>query len=223
MSHSANIVALKKMVRKMVREKLKAMAVERVVALSDAVSNSFTKQRAYQEAKVVSIFLSMPPPLEIQTWTLLKQCFLDGKRVYVPTVTGKGPNDMVMVPAESYEEILSWPLSKWKIKEPTQEYIDRVEDGTESGVIDLVIVPGLAFSASSMRLGQGRGYYDTFFQKLNRARSERNLPKAMYIGIGFDEQIVDEIPVEDHDQPLDGVLTPSFSFPPRIPTASTSS
>ena len=52
--HSANIVALKKMVRKMVREKLKSMAVERVTALSDAVSISFTKQRAYQEAKVVS-------------------------------------------------------------------------------------------------------------------------------------------------------------------------
>jgi 5-formyltetrahydrofolate cyclo-ligase len=66
---------------------------------------------------------------------------------------------------------------------------------------DVVIVPGLAFTAQGDRLGQGGGWYDRF---LAGVRAE-----CRTIGVGFVEQIVDTLPVEDHDVRLDHVVTES--------------
>jgi len=69
-----------------------------------------------------------------------------------------------------------------------------------SGNFDLIIVPGLAFSKEYYRLGYGGGYYDTFLSKN---------AKAYKLGICYPFQIVDELPIEEHDQQLDGVLYPN--------------
>ncbi len=66
--------------------------------------------------------------------------------------------------------------------------------------MDLVIVPGVAFDAACNRLGMGAGYYD---------RLLAGMPRAVTIGVAFDEQVVDEVPCEPHDRPLDAVVTPS--------------
>jgi 5-formyltetrahydrofolate cyclo-ligase len=65
--------------------------------------------------------------------------------------------------------------------------------------IDVVIVPGLAFTASGERLGQGGGWYDRF---LAETRED-----CTVIGVAFAEQIVDEIPCEPHDRRVDVVVT----------------
>lgn len=64
---------------------------------------------------------------------------------------------------------------------------------------DVVIVPGLAFTAQGDRLGQGGGWYDRF---LADVRSD-----CTAIGVCFAEQIVDSLPVEAHDVVLDRVVT----------------
>ena len=74
--------------------------------------------------------------------------------------------------------------------------------------IDLVIVPGVAFDASCRRLGQGRGYYDTFLEKLSAARAAQGLPPALTVGLGLQEQLVDEVPIDPHDIALDYVCLP---------------
>ncbi len=66
---------------------------------------------------------------------------------------------------------------------------------------DVVIVPGLAFTRRGDRLGQGGGWYDRFLAGVR--------PECRTIGVGFDEQIVDDLPVEDHDIRLDHVVTES--------------
>jgi len=63
--------------------------------------------------------------------------------------------------------------------------------------LDLLIVPGLAFDARGGRVGWGRGYYD-------RALAG---PRPMAIGFAFACQLVDEVPMGEHDQYLDGVVT----------------
>jgi 5-formyltetrahydrofolate cyclo-ligase len=65
----------------------------------------------------------------------------------------------------------------------------------------VVIVPGLAFTVRGDRLGQGGGWYDRF---LIGTRSE-----CTTIGVGFDLQLVERLPVEPHDVPLDAVVTES--------------
>jgi len=74
---------------------------------------------------------------------------------------------------------------------------------------DLVLVPGLAFDAEGRRLGRGRGYYDAILEKTSAG--------CRRIGVAFDLQIVDQVPVEGHDQRVDAVLTPGgfIPSPPR--------
>jgi 5-formyltetrahydrofolate cyclo-ligase len=66
---------------------------------------------------------------------------------------------------------------------------------------DLVVVPGLAFTAAGDRLGQGGGWYDRF---LSGIRAD-----CVTVGVCFAEQIVDELPVEAHDVRMDHVVTDS--------------
>ena len=65
--------------------------------------------------------------------------------------------------------------------------------------IDVVIVPGVAFTAAGDRLGQGGGWYDRFLMRLR--------PEAVTIGVAFTPQIVHSLPVEPHDIQVDKVIT----------------
>lgn len=71
----------------------------------------------------------------------------------------------------------------------------------EPGAVDWVLVPGLAFDDRCFRLGRGGGYYDRLLPTLRR-----DVPRWALI---YDEQWVDDLPVEGHDVPLDGVVSPS--------------
>ena len=65
--------------------------------------------------------------------------------------------------------------------------------------IALVIVPGLAFTASGARLGRGGGFYDRFLSRLSGSTTT--------VGLVLSCQIVDEIPVEPHDRSVEAVIT----------------
>ena len=66
---------------------------------------------------------------------------------------------------------------------------------------DILLVPLLAFDENLYRLGYGGGYYDRAISSL------RKMQKIITIGIGFDEQKMDNIPIEPHDEKLDYILT----------------
>ncbi len=66
--------------------------------------------------------------------------------------------------------------------------------------IDVFVVPGLGFDRGGRRLGQGKGFYDAAL---------RRTPSAVRVGIGYDFQLVSEIPVEECDEPLDFIITPT--------------
>lgn len=68
-------------------------------------------------------------------------------------------------------------------------------------VADAVVVPALAVDRSGVRLGRGGGYYD---RALVHAR-----PDAVLVTVVFDDERVDELPHERHDQPVTAVVTPS--------------
>ena len=76
-------------------------------------------------------------------------------------------------------------------------------EGTSELIPDIVIAPLLAFDQKGYRLGQGGGYYDATIAALRQNK------EVHYIGIGFAEQaVLLKLPREDHDVPLDGMLTP---------------
>ena len=62
---------------------------------------------------------------------------------------------------------------------------------------DLVIVPGVAFDRQGGRLGYGKGYYDRFLDQSH----------AFRLALAFDFQLLETVPTEIHDVPMDGILT----------------
>ena len=75
-------------------------------------------------------------------------------------------------------------------------------DFYDEEILDVVIVPALAFDSKKNRIGFGGGYYDTFLEKV---RQKNN--KALFIGVCYDFQIIDNIPTEKHDVTLDFVVS----------------
>jgi len=75
----------------------------------------------------------------------------------------------------------------------------------ETGPLDLILVPGVAFTKNGKRLGHGKGYYDTFF-------AQHKLVYGVYpysIALAFREQIVDDLIVTEYDHIIDEILYPS--------------
>lgn len=68
-----------------------------------------------------------------------------------------------------------------------------------------MVAPGVGFTKSGGRLGHGKGYYDSFFKKLAVVQKEREVFK---VGLAFKEQIVDDVPLSEHDVLLDLVVYP---------------
>jgi 5-formyltetrahydrofolate cyclo-ligase len=72
---------------------------------------------------------------------------------------------------------------------------------TALGAAQVVVVPAVAVSRSGVRLGRGGGYYD---RALRHAR-----PEARLVALVFDDELVDDLPSEPHDQRVTAVVTPS--------------
>ena len=81
-------------------------------------------------------------------------------------------------------------------------YESSSNDFYDEEILDVVIVPALAFDSKKNRIGFGGGYYDTFLEKV---RQKNN--KVLFIGVCYDFQIIDNIPTEKHDVTLDFVVS----------------
>ena len=65
-------------------------------------------------------------------------------------------------------------------------------------LVDLILVPGLAFTLQGTRLGQGKGYYDRFLS---------HLPSATLLGVCWQAHLLETLPEETHDVRMHGILT----------------
>lgn len=128
----------------------------------------------YRNASGVMAFVGFRG--EPDTDPLFARLAAEGKRLLLPRVEG---GEIVVCDG-------SGPMvtSRFGVSEPTGPALDLA-------VVDLVIVPGLAFTSSGGRLGYGGGYYDRFLPRL--------APEVPNVGVCFDEQVIDDLPVEAHD------------------------
>jgi 5-formyltetrahydrofolate cyclo-ligase len=128
---------------------------------------------------------------EINPAALMTWLHAEGFRLALPVMIGKGQPLLMRAwsPGDAME------AAAWGIAEPTE---DKPEVDP-----DIVLVPLLAFDARGYRIGYGGGFYD---RTLARLRAQK---PVIAIGLAYDEQKVDEVPVEAYDQRLDWVLTPS--------------
>lgn len=75
------------------------------------------------------------------------------------------------------------------------------------GAAELVLVPALAVDRRGRRLGRGAGYYDRTLARLRAGPPSQVI--RLTCAVVYDDEVLDAVPLEAHDQPVDAVLTPS--------------
>ena len=156
--------------------------------------------KAHGRPGIVSGYLAIGD--EIDPQPSLDTALALGWRLALPVMVGR--NQPLIFRAWMPGDALA--SRQWGIREPV-ETAETVE-------LDVLLLPLLAFDTTGGRLGYGGGYYDRTLAGLRARRS------VVAIGIAFDEQRIDTVPLLDYDQRLDCVLTPSglICCPDRAPS-----
>lgn len=173
------------------REKRKSLSPALYAEKTALIHNKLQGLKEYQEAEDLLFYLSKED--EIETQNLIEDALKDGKNVYVPCIQG---DQLIVCPLTKDSDLQVGPFG---VLEPVNK-----EDCTHPKQIDLILVPGLAFDKRGHRLGYGKGYYDRFLKQT----------EAFKIGLAFTEHVLDELPIEPHDVPLDLIITDSIFFHP---------
>ena len=175
------------MTKKELRQQIKQLKNMTPVAMRDLeaeiVFKSIEKMPVWQHAQHILHYWSLPD--ELPTHECVNRWLADGKSIYLPRVVG---DDLEIVPYHGAESLDV--NNKFHIGEPVGEAVDP-------SCLELIIVPAVALDEKRNRLGRGKGFYD-------RLLSGTSCPT---IGVVCGFQLVEEVPVEQHDRPLDCVVT----------------
>lgn len=173
----------KQRMRELLIQKRRMLSAEERTAQSELILSQLEKMTAFREAKTVLLYY--PKNNEVDVLPLFKRYKRD--KVLLLPVTHR--NGMTANPYEGNDKM---HRGKVGIPEPTTPPFE--------GNIDVIIVPAVAFDKQGNRLGRGGGYYDRFLKKQSH---------ATFIGVGYDFQLVDEVPVRKHDQKMHRIILPS--------------
>jgi 5-formyltetrahydrofolate cyclo-ligase len=175
-------------IRRQLREKLAAMSDAERQGKSLTAANLLSASPEFSAARVVMLYLSAGH--EMDTAPLALKCWQAGKTVVVPKVSW---DQRRMLPVEITSLQTRMTTTRPGVREPVGGQPIPVN------LIDLVIVPGVGFSTTGHRIGRGMGFYDRFLAQADFI--------GVSCGIGFEEQVVAELPVLDHDMPLGMLCT----------------
>jgi 5-formyltetrahydrofolate cyclo-ligase len=142
----------------------------------------------FAAARVVMLYLSTPH--ELDTAPLALKCWQAGKTVVVPKVSW---DQRRMLPVEITSLQTGITTTGPNIREPIAGKPIPLD------LLDLVVVPGLGFSSNGYRIGRGMGFYDRFLAQPDFI--------GLSCGLAFHEQIIENVPVLDHDVPLGMLVT----------------
>jgi len=172
----------KRQVRNVMKQRKARMleTVKRVEA--DMVFGSIVQMPVWQRAEHILCYWSMAD--ELPTHEAVTRWHEAGKHIYLPRVLG----DVIEVVPWDGESLNQ--DNRFHIGEPTGAAVD-------ASVLQLIIVPAVALDEHRNRLGRGKGYYD-------RLLATTSCPT---VGVAMACQLLPQVPTEEHDRPLDCVVT----------------
>lgn len=157
---------------------------------SKKITENFWQLKEAVDAECVFVYVNFRS--EVETLGLIRQCLTQKKMVTVPYTDVKSK---ALLPFEIIDPEEDLKPGYCAIPEP--DPLRAVKIPAEK--IDIAVIPGSVFDSKGGRLGYGGGYYDRFL--FNAA------PQALRIGFAFELQLIDKVPLEPHDQPLDILIT----------------
>ena len=175
---------MKNELKESILEKRNSLSQLEIIQKSNQIKNNLFNLEHYNKAKIVMFFVSFNS--EVNTHEMIKEA-LKNKIIVIPKVAHHEIEPSVII---DFDNLV--PSEKFDILEP----IETMKIAYKN--INLVLAPGIVFDKQGHRIGYGFGYYDKFLKKV---------PKAFKIGLAFDFQVVDKIPIEMHDVPVDMIVT----------------
>ncbi len=179
-----NLHILKKNLRQELKQRRVEISANARTIKSQKIINTLKRIDDYIDAKSVFCYVSLPD--EVDTYALIDHCITRGINLSVPRVASK--TEMIAVKLGNRHELIPNAMG----------ILTSGSDMIETGPFDIAITPGLGFSDKGERLGYGRGYYDRWFSKNN---------VKIKIALAFDSQLLDKVPTEARDEPMDMIVT----------------
>ena len=168
----------------------KSLSQREAIAKSLKVQEHLFKLPEFVNAKTILFYVSTKN--EVMTETMIKQALKNNKRIVVP-ISNVKEKTLTFSELKYFDKELE--PGCFNILEPKKECIRKISPEE----VDLIIVPGVAFDEEGDRIGYGMGFYDRFLRELKR--------KIPTIGLAYEFQIVDDIPVCDKDVTVDKIIT----------------
>jgi 5-formyltetrahydrofolate cyclo-ligase len=191
------ITARKKAVRMEMRVRLADLDGPQIQAKSRSLAERLFRTSWWRDGEWVFIYIPMGG--EVDTRFIVARAYRDRKQVAIPRMEG---DDLAFYFYDGRTENLL--PNQFGILEPDPAW-KLVDPSSPTGRRLLVLTPGLAFDRQGRRLGRGKGFYDRFLHRLRAAHPPQT--DSWAVGLAFGEQLVRQVPVSDHDEPLDGIVT----------------
>lgn len=183
----------KQELRKNILAVRRGMSPEEVAAGSVRLAGHLCSWPIYQAAKNIMLYLAMPDEPHLDK--VISHALAAGKTLCVPHMREtRGLMDAAII--TNLDDLVVGQFNLLTPNPATLKLLDPSE-------LDLIIVPGVAFDKDGRRLGMGAGYYDRFLLKAN---------KAELIGAAWAAQILEKVPTDNHDRPVNYLLTEEGIF-----------
>ena len=177
----------KKELRRYIAQQKRNYSVAQKTEWSSSLFQKLEGHPLFLQAHTLLLYHSLPD--EVQTHEFIKR-WHPYKRIVLPLVKGEE------LEFRYYEGENSLQAGAFGIEEPTGN------NTIPPQLIDLIIVPAMAFDPYGNRLGRGKGFYDRLLA----------MTPATRIGVGYDFQILDILPADRHDIKMHYVFTPNCSI-----------
>ena len=173
--------------RREFRNRRSTLPPELVEGWSAAIVSRLTALDEFLRAEAIHCYASSLPG-EVQTDGLIERSLHARKQAICPRVRAHG-----QLEHHEVAELSHLVESTFGLREPDPELAAPVDPGAA----ELIVIPGVAFTPSGMRLGMGGGYYDRFLSEVS----------ATIVGLAYEMQIVDLLPHSPHDQRVHMIVT----------------
>lgn len=178
--------------------RLRRKSLEGKDSRSERIWDHLQTLPAFRTARTIMAYLQLPE--EVRTEHVVQWAMSPPNRLVIPYCRADG---LELFRVESLTELVP---GVFHVLEPAAEWKSDAGRRVSAEELDIVLVPGVGFDRHGNRLGYGKAYYDIFLKTVPSV-----VPK---IGLAFDCQVVEAIPVEVHDRRVDLVVTESGILSP---------
>ena len=178
----------KKELRKRMLAERTRYTSEQLALMSSQIACNLWEIPQVEEADRIMGYLSFDRELSLDVF--IEQALQKGKSVYVPYIVDRTKSIIAAVELSSLDDV---EFGEYGIRVPRSRKVCKPEK------LDIVLVPGVAFSLQGARLGMGKGFYDRFLENTT----------AYLLGVVMECNLLEQVPTELHDKNVDALVTPN--------------